>query len=1460
MPKPQDIFQLAQQEAVRVTASPQAWQSFLYTAAHNYHTTYLNQLLIHAQRPDAAACASMEYWNTKANRLVMRGSRSITVLQRRQGMAVTKPIFTIGDTTLLSQTRTGGPWEVTDTTRPLLLQGKPDDWLSALAQEGVSNEADRARRMLERNVADSTLQWAQPDEQMQLLQALVTQSAVYMALLRIGLPVRDEDFPAFQSASQFDTYQISLCLGGYVQAAAEPMLNAIGREALRLNRDSIAIPHEPVHNESTPTQLDSREEAVTHDVHEEPRRLPDSEPFPAEPAEPVSEPLREAASGISGAERADALRPADAGGHAADELQSNRTSRTADGGQNSARADADHPDAGPQDEPTGLDADDQQPEKAGGGSSPSDAVRSLTEAPAEAESEQALSAFSLPEFSPTLLPQLLAAETSSRASNAEYLTFYNKNPLLIDRLRFVRESYKDIFTELLLADDTRVGFHRQDNGLLVWQGAYLTRSAETLLPWRAVANALNDLIEQHELIAAIDPKELPQVEEQLSFELPDGSPPSAENDRLEKDDFLTPEKQETVIRSALPVAEYNAPQMDDGSVITDEEINLALAAGSNFENSKFRIYQQFTTTQGDHAAFLKKEYGSGGRSWDYQSGAHGWVDHGPAGLKLILTNEEGRFERRLPWRAAAKRIAYLIEMQRFLTPQELEQYPAWAAEQRKVASVVRDEPGNVPDTRPICAEGSVVYLEDDHRFTVERIGQFDVHLRDEEAPLFGRAISREEFQRQLNANPRNGGMMLSEQQHEALVQTQTEQALSYIEDYLKDEFEITEPDFSDLTRIDLGYTTTEDEKHVIQVYADLEHCTVTKLVDDTLYAQERYGSLDDLNQAVLSNLDFDSLMEIDLDEAEEHEPQENALPTDESAAHDPTNYLAPYEPEVPTGAKAKFAANLNAIRTLMYLRGIAPEMKNGLFSMLSELPFDHVITMHVDAMDQAEAVQEIEKKLAYMHKEEYDAIAKARERNMPASIAVSYNLKSKMHHTEQMMDDITTKNQKIFKVCILIHTYGDSNAQLDERVRRICSTVQQQTCRFDSILYEQRNAMNSMLPLGKKWLGLERTLETVSTAIYVPFTTQELFQPGGLYEGINARSKNLILCNRKLLPAPAGMVLGMTGYGKSFSVMQMVTNIMLRWPDDDIVLIDPEQEYTHLVTAMGGVVIDISASSPSHINPMDITEDYGDDEDPIRLKSQFLQNFCQLILHSSELSPQERTFIDVAAGLTYQRYMANPKREEMPTLHDFYRNLALQGEEVKPLLTALKLYVSGSMDLFAHQTNVNVQNHCICFNTVKLGKSMQSIGMLTVLDQVWNRITRNRVLGRRTWVFTDEFQQLLGNKDCTDFYFQLSSRARKWGAILTSITQHVRSVLDNEDARRMLSDCGYIKLLNQSPDDANDLARLLHISNEEKRYIENAEVGSGLLIVSKTVVPFNNDFPKDTELFRLMDTSPNRKS
>lgn len=541
----------------------------------------------------------------------------------------------------------------------------------------------------------------------------------------------------------------------------------------------------------------------------------------------------------------------------------------------------------------------------------------------------------------------------------------------------------------------------------------------------------------------------------------------------------------------------------------------------------------------------------------------------------------------------------------------------------------------------------------------------------------------------------------------------------------------------------------------------------------------------------------------------------------------------------------------------MYLRNVAPEMKDNLLSLLNDLDFDNAVSIHIDAMDQHKAIEMVKTRLAYMRQEETNAMQSAVRMNLPAYMGVRYELTSSIKETEELLENLQNHNQKLFKVCILIHTYGETNAELDERVRQICHTVQQQTCKFDAIPYEQKAAMNSILPLGKRWVGMERTLLTVNTAIYVPFTTQELFQPGGLYEGINARSKNLILFNRKLLSAPSGMVLGMTGYGKSFAVMQMMTGIMLRWPDDDIIVIDPEAEYTRLADAFGGEVIEISASSKAHINPMDISENYGDEENPIQLKSQFLQDFCQLVLGSSELTAQEKALIDKAAMITYQRYLLHPERERMPSLHDFYANLLLQGPLAQPLATALSLYVNGTMDIFAHQTNVDVQNHFICFNTVQLGKSMQTIGMMTVLDQIWNRITRNRVLGRRTWVFTDEFQLLLSNKDCTRFYFELSGRARKWGAILTSITQHVRSVLNNEDARRMLSDCKYIKLLNQSPDDANDIAALLHISDEEKRYIENAEVGSGLLIADKVVVPFNNTWPKDTELFRLMDTDPN---
>ena len=485
----------------------------------------------------------------------------------------------------------------------------------------------------------------------------------------------------------------------------------------------------------------------------------------------------------------------------------------------------------------------------------------------------------------------------------------------------MRDSYKDIFTELLLDGDTRVGFHRQEDGLLVWQGAYLTRSAETLLPWRAVANALNDLIGQHELTAALDVKALPQENAQISFALPEDAPRGEEETLLADDELRSEEKQER----AIPRAMENAPIRDDGSHITDEEVNLVVADGSGFEKGKLRIYRHFTEKKGNNAEFLKKEYGYGGRTWYYQNGENGWVGHSPAGLTLTKTCADGRFERKLKWKETAQRISYLLEMQHYLTPEEEKEYPVWLAQQQEKQpprAVV------VPEVKPVCTEGSVVYLENGQPFTVENIGKFDVHLRDENFPLISRAVSREQLQPLLDAEPRNGGMVLPEVPQIDRDSNQMKQALSYIADYLRNEFDITDADFSDLTQIDLGYTITEDEQHTIQVCADLERCTISKLVDNTLYAQETFASLKAMNRDLLSSLEFDALMEVDSNEIEEREPTESPFVAEvmakverlsaaaEPAEYDLTNYVAPCEPTVPKGAKEKFAANVAAIQTL----------------------------------------------------------------------------------------------------------------------------------------------------------------------------------------------------------------------------------------------------------------------------------------------------------------------------------------------------------------------------------------------------------------------------------------------------------------------------------------------------------------------------------------------------------------
>lgn len=543
----------------------------------------------------------------------------------------------------------------------------------------------------------------------------------------------------------------------------------------------------------------------------------------------------------------------------------------------------------------------------------------------------------------------------------------------------------------------------------------------------------------------------------------------------------------------------------------------------------------------------------------------------------------------------------------------------------------------------------------------------------------------------------------------------------------------------------------------------------------------------------------------------------------------------------------------------VYLRDIAPEMTDDLLSRLNDLPFDLAIAIHIDAYDQLDATELVRTKLAYMNQEASDGIIKANKQGLPAELGVRFELQQDIENAKNLLDDLQNRNQKLFRVAIMVHTYGNTNEELDARVAQICSTVEKKTCRFSPLEFQQQAALNSILPIGEKRIGLERTMTTANAAIFIPFTTEELFEQGGTYEGLNARSNNLILLRRKDLDSPAGFVLGQPGSGKSLAVKREISNVLMRWPDDDVIVIDPEGEYTPMGENFAGQVIEISTSSASHINPLDITEYYADKDDPLTLKSQFLMSFCELIAGGEGITASERTYIDRATRLTYQKFFAHPEKMEMPTLKDFHDNLLRQGVGAQELAVALGIYVDGTLDVFAHQTNVDAQNRFIIYNTVRLGKPLQTLGMMVVLDQIWNRITMNRRFGRRTWIYTDEFQLLLRDPLCTNFYFELSGRSRKWGAILTSITQHIDSVLMSEDARRMLSDCQYVKLLNQSRLDAQQLGQILKISPDELDYIVDVDPGCGLLIAGTTVVPFIDDFPKDTALFTMMDTNPNTK-
>jgi len=546
------------------------------------------------------------------------------------------------------------------------------------------------------------------------------------------------------------------------------------------------------------------------------------------------------------------------------------------------------------------------------------------------------------------------------------------------------------------------------------------------------------------------------------------------------------------------------------------------------------------------------------------------------------------------------------------------------------------------------------------------------------------------------------------------------------------------------------------------------------------------------------------------------------------------------------------------IGQVLYVKDLPADLADDLISVISDLPIDLTITLHINSEEQDKAFAIVKQKISFMEQQKIDEQKKAQKAGYDVDM-LPYELKYSLAEAQELLDDLQNKNQRMFKLTVLIYTFSKDHDTLLSNVYRIMATARKKNCKIATLDYLQEEGINSTYPIGKNHMPIQRTLTTASTAIFIPFTSLELFQKGGNYYGMNALSGKPIFFDRKTLKTPTGMILGTPGSGKSFAGKREIENILLTDPNSEVIVIDPEREFSLLAEGFDGVVVNISASSEQHINPMDITMDYSGEKEPLTLKSDFILTICELLIGGREgLTGAQRSIISRACMLTYQPYFSNSKKHPMPTLLDFYNTIEKQPEpEAKALALDLELYIKGTLSTFAHPTNVDTQKRFIVFDVRDLGKQLRTFGMLVVLDQIWNRITLNRAEGKRTWIFIDEIQLLFQNDQSANFImemFALWARARKWGAIPTGITQNVETLLLSDLARRMLSNSEFIMMLNQSASDRFELAELLKISPEQLKYVTNSEPGHGLLRAGSALVPFKDDFPKDTNLYRMMTT------
>ena len=540
---------------------------------------------------------------------------------------------------------------------------------------------------------------------------------------------------------------------------------------------------------------------------------------------------------------------------------------------------------------------------------------------------------------------------------------------------------------------------------------------------------------------------------------------------------------------------------------------------------------------------------------------------------------------------------------------------------------------------------------------------------------------------------------------------------------------------------------------------------------------------------------------------------------------------------------------------VLFLKDYAAYISDDIITELTDISRNLMLSIDIIPIPTDEAVREVENKMLGV---ETNATNWQRRQNANNnfSAVLPYDIELQRKETKEFLEDLTTRDQRmLFAVVTLVHM-ADTKKQLDEDTEAIKTASRKKLCQLAVLKWQQMDGLNTALPIGVRKINVMRTLTTESLAVLMPFRVQEIAHKHGIYYGQNAISKNMIIADRRQLMNGNSFIIGVSGSGKSFAGKNEVVNLMLA-ENADIIIVDPEREYSALVRAMGGEVIHISATSPNHINAMDLNREYGDGANPVILKSEFILSLCEQLIGSGSLGAKQKSIIDRCTARIYWNYQENGYTGLPPTLQDFHTELMMQPEqEARELALAIELFTKGSLNTFAKHTNVDTNNRLICFDILDLGKQLMPIGMLVVLDSILNRITRNRAQGRQTFIFIDEIYLLFQQEYSANFLFTLWKRVRKYGAYCTGLTQNLEDLLQSHTARTMLANSEFLIMLNQAPTDKYELAKLINISDEQMGYITDVSPGCGLIKVGSALVPFENRFPQNTQLYKLMTSKP----